>query len=47
VRWRRIDLKRVIAERFGVDYHARYVTGANSRARTAVSWFEPGECARK
>jgi len=25
VRWRRIDLKRVIAERFGVDYHARYV----------------------
>jgi transposase len=25
VRWRRIDLKRVIAERFGVDYHVRYV----------------------
>jgi transposase len=25
VRWRRIDLKRVIAERFGVDYHERYV----------------------
>jgi len=25
VRWRRIDLKRVIAEHFGVDYHARYV----------------------
>jgi transposase len=25
VRWRRIDLKRVIAERFGVDYHPRYV----------------------
>jgi transposase len=25
VRWRRIDLKRVIAERFGVDYHQRYV----------------------
>ena len=24
VRWRRIDLKRVIAERFGVDYHQRY-----------------------
>jgi transposase len=24
-RWRRIDLKRVIADRFGVDYHARYV----------------------
>jgi transposase len=25
VRWRRIDLSRVIAERFGVDYHQRYV----------------------
>ena len=25
VRWRRIDLKRVIAERFCVDFHARYV----------------------
>ncbi len=25
VRWRRLDLKRVIAERFGVDFHARYV----------------------
>ena len=25
VRWRRIDLKRVIAERFGVDFHARDV----------------------
>jgi transposase len=25
VRWRRMDLKRVIAERFGVDYHERYV----------------------
>src|ERR1700730_7505250 len=25
VRWRRIDLKRVIAERFGVDYHERHV----------------------
>ena len=25
VRWRRVDLKRVIAERFGVDFHARYV----------------------
>ena len=25
VRWRRIDLKRVIAMRFGVDYHQRYV----------------------
>jgi transposase len=25
VRWRRVDLKRVIAERFGVDYHERLV----------------------
>lgn len=25
VRWRRIDLKQIIAERFGVDYHARTV----------------------
>jgi transposase len=25
MRWRRIDLKRVIAERFGVDFHERYV----------------------
>jgi putative transposase len=25
VRWRRIDLKRVIAERFDVHYHQRYV----------------------
>jgi len=25
VRWRRIDLKRVIAEKFGVDFPARYV----------------------
>ena len=25
VRWRRIDLKLVIAERFGVDFHVRYV----------------------
>jgi transposase len=26
VRWRRIDLKKVIKERFGVDYHERYVS---------------------
>ena len=25
VRWRRIDLQRVIKQRFGVDYHERYV----------------------
>ena len=26
VRWRRIDLQRVIKERFGVDFHERYVS---------------------
>ena len=25
VRWRRVDLKRVIAETFGIDFHERYV----------------------
>jgi transposase len=25
VRWRRVDLRRVIKERFGVEYHERYV----------------------
>jgi transposase len=25
VRWRRVDLKRVIAEKFSVDFHPRYV----------------------
>jgi putative transposase len=36
VRWRRIDLKRVIAERFGVDYCERYVgTLGNSASRTS------------
>lgn len=25
VRWRRIDLRRVIAERFGIDYHERSI----------------------
>jgi transposase len=25
VRWRRVDLQKVIKERFGVDYHERYV----------------------
>ena len=33
VRWRRIDLKRVIAERFGVDFHPRYVGKASEEAR--------------
>jgi len=26
VRWRRVDLKRVIKQRFGVDYHERHVS---------------------
>ena len=26
VRWRRIDLQRVIAERFGVEYHERTIS---------------------
>jgi transposase len=25
VRWRQVDLKRVIGERFGVEFHKRYV----------------------
>lgn len=26
VRWRRVDLKRVIEERFGVSYHERHIS---------------------
>ncbi|MFG1375240.1 helix-turn-helix domain-containing protein, partial [Xanthobacter oligotrophicus] len=26
VRWRRIDLKKIVLERFGVDYHERTVS---------------------
>ena len=33
VRWRRLDLKRVIAERFGVDFHQRYVGKLLQEAR--------------
>ena len=33
VRWRRIDLKRVIAEWFGVDYHAALRRKASQEAR--------------
>ena len=38
VRWRRLDLKRVIAERFGVDFHPRYVGKLlkNSASPTSV-----------
>ena len=25
VRWRRVDLKRVVAQRFGIDFHERYI----------------------
>ena len=34
VRWRRIDLQRVIKERFGVDYHERYVGTLLRRKRS-------------
>ena len=40
VRWRRIDLKRVIAERFGVDFHPRYVGKLLQEA-----WLLPHQCA--
>ena len=33
MRWRRIDLKRVIAERFGAEFHERYVGKAAQDAR--------------
>jgi hypothetical protein len=33
VRWRRIDLKRVIAERFGVDFHPALCRKASAQAR--------------
>ena len=33
VRWRRIDLKRVIAERFGVDFHCALCREAFEQAR--------------
>jgi hypothetical protein len=32
VRWRRVDLKRVIAERVGVDFHPRYAGKAPEEA---------------
>jgi hypothetical protein len=35
VRWRRIDLKRVIAERFGVDFHERYVAKLLQKLKTS------------
>jgi hypothetical protein len=48
VRWRRLDLKRVIAERFGVDFHPRYVgkseTSSEARGVAAVEvGTSPGE----
>jgi transposase len=51
VRWRRVDLKRVIKERFGVDYDTRYVgkllhrLGCESACKIAPlsrgNWSEP------
>src|SRR6202051_276038 len=35
VRWRRLDLKRVIGERFGVDFHPRYVGKLSPRRNLA------------
>ena len=49
VRWRRTDLKRVIAERFSVDFHPRYIGkyGFKTRPglvrRTASSVTGPSE----
>jgi len=40
VRWRRLDLKRVIAERFGVDFHPRLCRKAPQEA-----WLLPHQCA--
>ena len=37
VRWRRIDLKRVIAERFGVDFHPRYVGNSCRSSASPIS----------
>ena len=42
VRWRRIDLKEVIRDRFGVDYHERSV-GACSRACSSRGPRHPGQ----
>ena len=40
VRWRRLDLKRVIAERFGVDFHPALCRKASEEARLL-----PHQCA--
>jgi transposase len=42
VRWRRIDAKRVIAERFGVDFHPRYV-GNQSASTYPASRGQDGD----
>ena len=35
VRWRRIDLKEVIRDRFGLDYHERSVPPSGPKSRDA------------
>ena len=45
VRWRRIDLQRVILERFGVAYHERTV-GKLLKARSASRTSAPGRVTR-
>ena len=37
VRWRRVDLQRVIEERFGVSYHERHVSALLKRLGSATS----------
>ena len=37
VRWRRIDLKRVIAESVGVDFHPRYVGKVLQKLASPIS----------
>jgi hypothetical protein len=47
VRWRRLDLKRVIADRFGVDFHERYVDAIEvARLSGAPSQFTPARLVR-
>jgi transposase len=45
VRWRRVDLKRVIAERFGVDFHERYV--GTLLKKLGFSWPAAGPVDRR
>jgi hypothetical protein len=41
VRWRRVDLKRAIAERFGVDFHPRVASplaDTSGGVRANIPW---------